>query len=186
LSKRPKENEMTTMVDERLAEVGRHIDELEARLRARGAEHRQRMRRHAVALRHEQANALAAARRAPAHNVDDRVARLRSRLEVAERSLDADVAEDRSAFTAAVEAELHSWDGFAERLQASAAAHTGPARDQAEAAITALRRQRLTVTERLDALRAARWETWREQRMRVTAAREDLERMADDLSASLF
>lgn len=128
---------------------------------------------------------LAAARRTPAH-VDDRVERLRSRLEVAERSLDADLAEDRSAFTAAVEAELHSWDVFAERLQASAAARTGAARNQAEAGITALRRQRLAVTERLDNLRAAPWETWREQRMRVTAAREELERMADDLSASLY
>ena len=176
---------MTMMVDERLAEVGRHIDELEARVRARGAEQRQRIRRHSHALRQEQANALAAARRTPAH-VDDRVERLRSRLEVAERSLDADLAEDRSAFTTAVEAELHSWDVFAERLQATAAARTGAARDQAEAAITALRRQRLAVTERLDDLRAARWETWREQRMRVTAAREELERMADDLSESLY
>jgi hypothetical protein len=176
---------MTMMVDERLAEVGRHIDDLEARVRGRGAEQRQRMRRHAVALRHEQANAIAAIRRAPTH-VDDRIARLRSRLEVAERSLDADVAEDRSAFTAAVEAELHSWDVFAERLQATAAARTGTARDQAEARMRALRRQRFAVTENLDALRAARWETWREQRMRVTAAREELERMADDLSETRY
>jgi hypothetical protein len=183
--RRRKEIEMTMMVDEQLTEIGQDIDELEARVRIHGAEQRQRMRRHAVALRHEQANALAAARRAPA-NIDDRVARLRSRLEVAERSLDADVAEDRSTFTAAVEAELHSWDVFAERLQATAAARTGTAREQAEAAMRALRRQRLAVTERLDALRAARWETWREQRMRVTAAREELERMADDLSASLY
>jgi hypothetical protein len=176
---------MTTMVDERLAEIGQDIDELEARARVGGAEQRQRMRRHAVALRHEQANALAAARRAPA-KVDDRVARLRSRLQVAGRSLDADVAEDRSTFTAAVEAELHSWDVFAERLQATAASRTGTVREQAEAAMKALRRQRLAVTERLDALRAARWETWREQRTRVTAARAELERMADDLSASLY
>jgi hypothetical protein len=185
MSRRPKEIEMTMMVDERLAEIGQDIDELEARVRIGGAEQRQRMRRHAAALRHEQANALAAARHAPA-NVDDRVARLRSRLEVAERSLDAEVAEDRSTFTAAVEAELHSWDVFAERLQATAAARTGTAREQAEVAMRTLRRQRLAVTERLDALRAARWETWREQRMRVTAAREELERMADDLSASLY
>jgi hypothetical protein len=185
MSRRPKEIDMTMMVDERLAEVGRHIDDLEARVRVRGAEQRQRMRRHAVALRHEQANAIAAIRRAPTH-VDDRVARLRSRLEVAERSVDADVAEDRSTFTAAVEAELHSWDVFAERLQATAAARTGAARDEAEARMRVLRRQRFAVTESLDALRAARWETWREQRMRVTAAREELERMADDLSESLY
>jgi hypothetical protein len=176
---------MTMMVDERLAEVGRHIDGLEARVRVRGAEQRQRMRRHTVALRAEQANAIAATRRAPAR-VDDRVARLCSRLAVAERSLDAELAEDRSTFTAAVEAELHSWDVFAERLQATAAARTGTARDQAETGMRALRRQRFAVTESLDALRAARWETWREQRTRVTAAREELERMADDLSESLY
>lgn len=176
---------MTMMVDEQLAEIGQGIDELEARVRIHGAEQRQRMRRHTVALRHEQANALAATRRAPA-NVDDRVARLRSRLEVAERSLDADAAEDRSTFTAAVEAELHSWDVFAERLQATAAARMGTAREQAEAGTRALRRQRLAVTEHLDALRAAHCETWREQRMRVTVAREELEQMADDLSDSLY
>lgn len=176
---------MVMMVDERLALVGRCIDGLEARVRVRGGEQRQRMRRHVVALRREQANAVAATRRAPIR-VDDRVARLCSRLEVAERSLDVEVAEDRSAFTVAVEAELHSWDVFAERLQATAASHTATTRDRAEAAMRPLRQQRLVVSQRLDALRGAGWDAWREQRMRVTAAREELERLADDLSESLY
>ena len=60
-----------------------------------------------------------------------------------------------SHFTAAVEAELHGWDAFAERLQATAAAKTGSARDRAETGIKELRRRRLAVTERLDDLRDA-------------------------------
>ena len=102
------------------------------------------------------------------------------------RSLDADLAEDRPHFTAAVEAELHGWDAFAERLQATAAAKTGSARDRAETGIKELRRRRLAVTERLDDLRDVPGEAWREHQERVTAARDELERMADDVSASLF
>ncbi len=98
------------------------------------ADDRQRVRRHVDALRQEQANAQAAARHAP-DPVDERLSRLRSRLEVAERSFDADLAEARSAFTAAVDAELQGWDVFAERLQTTAAARTGTARDQAETGI---------------------------------------------------
>jgi hypothetical protein len=44
----------------------------------------------------------------------------------------------------------------------------------------------LAVRERLDDLRDAPQEAWKEHRERVTAARDDLERMADDLSASLY
>ena len=108
------------------------------------------------------------------------------RVEVAARSLDADLAPDGSAFAAALEAELHGWDMFAERLQATAAARTGEARDRAEGAVKDLRRRRLAVAQCLDDLRATRGEGWHEQRRRVTAARRDLERLADELSTSLF
>ena len=73
-----------------------------------------------------------------------------------------------------------------ERLQATAAAKTGSARDRAKTGIRELRGHRLAVTERLDDLRDAPTETWMEHQERVTAARDELERMADDLSASLF
>ena len=98
----------------------------------------------------------------------------------------ADLAEDRAHFTAAVEAELHGWDAFAERLQATAAAKTGSARDQAETGIKELRRRRLAVTQSLDDLRDAPEDAWGQHQERVTAARDELERTADDLSASLF
>lgn len=172
---------MTITLDERLTDVRQPIDALEAQVRLRGAGQRQRLRRRVHALREEQANALAAARRTP-DGLDDRVARLRSRIEVAERSFEADVAADRSSFTAAVEAELHGWDVFAECLQSAAAERRGEARDQAELAITQVRLRRLAVTERLNELRAATWETWRQQQTRVTAARDELERTADNLS----
>jgi hypothetical protein len=176
---------MTTTIDERLAEVGRRIDDLEAGVGLRRSDQRQNVRRHVDALRQEQANAQAAARHTP-DPVGERLSRLGSRLDVAKRSIDADLAQDRSHFTAAVEDELHGWDAFAERLQATAAARTGSARDRAETGIKELRRRRLAVTERLDDLHDAPREAWREHQERVTATRDDLERMADDLSASLY
>ena len=176
---------MTTTIDERLAEAGRRIDDLESSVRLQHSDQRQNVRRHIDALRQEHANAQAAARRTP-DPVGERLSRLRSRLDVAERSLDADLADDRWHFTAAVEAELHGWDAFAERLQATAAAKTGSARDRAETGIKELRRRRLAVTERLDDLRDAPEKAWGQHQQRVTAARDELERTADDLSASLF
>ena len=44
----------------------------------------------------------------------------------------------------------------------------------------------LVYTERLDDLRNAPQEAYMEHQERVSAARDELERMADDLSASLF
>jgi exonuclease VII large subunit len=173
------------MIDEQLGAAGRRIDELEARGRHRGAAQRQRLQRRVDVLRTELANALDVARRTP-DQADERVARLRSRLEVAERSLRADLAKDGCAFFAEVEAELDSWDTFAERLQTTAAARTGRARERAEAALTKLRHHRLAVGERVRELRTAGRETRREQRTRVTAARDDLEQLADHLLASVF
>lgn len=174
-----------TTIDDSPADVDRRIDELEAGVPARCAGDQTAIRRHIEALRREQANARAAARRTP-DPVGERLSRLQSRLDVAQRSLDADLAQDRRQFTAAVEAELHAWDGFAERLQATAAGKTPNARDRAEAGLKELRRRRLAVAERLDDLRNAPQHAWRERQERVTAARDELERMADDLSASLF
>lgn len=108
------------------------------------------------------------------------------RVELAARSLDADLAPDGPAFAAAVEAELRGWDMFNERLQATAAARTGEARVRAEAAVKDLRRRRLAVAQCLDDLRATRDEGRHEQRRRVTAARHHLERLADEVSKSLF
>jgi hypothetical protein len=170
-----------TMNDEPLAEVDRRIDDLEAGMRPRRSDQRRSVRRHVEALWQGQEHA-----QTSPDPIGERLSRLRSRLEVAELSIDADLAQDGPQYTAAVEAELRGWDAFAERLQATAAARPGAARDRAETGIRELRRRRLAVTKRLDDLRDAPQEAWREHQERVTAARHDLERMADHLSASLY
>lgn len=175
---------MTGTIEERLAAAKRRVDELEALGHRRGAAYRQRIRRRVEVLRQEQAIGLQAARRAP-DEADELVARLVSRLEVAERSLEADLAEAGYGYLAAVEAELDSWDRYAERLQTTAAARTGTTRDRAEAALAQLRGRRLALTDRLQSLSSA-LETWHRHQARVTAARDDLERMADELSTSVF
>ena len=104
---------------------------------------------------------------------EDPLAEARSRL--AEQSQAADVADDWAAFAAAVEAELRSWDIYLERLQASVVAEAWKAREQAEAAIGELRARRIAVQEHLA----------QEERDRVTAARRELARKADELSTEL-
>lgn len=108
-------------------------------------------------------------------DVEQKLAQLRTRLDVAERSLAADASDDWAEFAAAVEAELESWDTHLERLQATVAARTWHAREQAEAAIADVRDRRLAVDRSLA----------HGVRDRVTEAREELQRKADELSATL-
>ena len=108
-------------------------------------------------------------------DVEQRLAHLRTRLDVAERSLIADASGDWGTFAAAVEAELESWDTYLERLQTTVATRTWHAREQAEAAIGDVRTRRLAVDDGLA----------NGVRERVTEARDQLEREADDLSAKL-
>ena len=97
----------------------------------------------------------------------------------------ADVSDDWATFADAVEGELRSWDNYLERLQTSVAAKAWKAREQAEAAIGDVRTRRLAIDERLAQARAATHDARAEQRQRVTAARDDLERKAAELSTKL-
>ena len=108
-------------------------------------------------------------------DIEQRLAHLRTRLDVAERSLIADASGDWGTFAAAVEAELESWDTYLERLQTTVATRTWHAREQAEAAIGDVRTRRLAVDDGLA----------HGVRERVTEARDRLEREADELSAKL-
>jgi chromosome segregation ATPase len=92
---------------------------------------------------------------------------------------------DRSRFGSTVEAELRRWDLFLERLQAAAATKTGRAREQAEAAISELRQRRLAVSERLAQMRDSSGAAWDEHKQKLAAAREELQRKADELSTNL-
>ena len=89
----------TTTIEEQLAEVRRRIEQL----RATGGV--PRLRHHLDLV----------------DDVEQKLAQLKTRLDVAERSLAADASRDWPAFAAAVEAELESWDTYLGRLQTTAA-----------------------------------------------------------------
>ncbi|HUO69665.1 MAG TPA: hypothetical protein VMU39_02725 [Solirubrobacteraceae bacterium] len=104
------------------------------------------------------------------------------RLDIVEPPAAADAAEDRRTFVGTVEAQLRGWDTYLERLQVTAATTGGTARDQAEAAISELRRHRNELGERLSQVRSAST-AWSEGRKSVEAARDALEQSAADLAA---
>jgi hypothetical protein len=172
----------TTTFEERLAEMGHQIDVLEAKARAGGADARSRIQRQLGALRQQEASARAAAHEG-AEAFDEKFEQFEARFRVAQSSLAADLADSRKNFADAIEDELHSWDTYFERLQAQTAIRAASAREQSEAAISDLRRRRNTLAEQLADARSASEDAWDEQRKRIAAARDDLERKADEVSA---
>jgi len=171
-------------IDERLAEAGRRIGQLKARAERIPAAAGPRTRRRIAALQHEETSVRAAARSTP-DEFEARLGQLTTRIDIAERSMAAEVSDSREQFTAAVEAELSGWDTYLERLQTTAVTTARKAREQAEAAISELRRCRIAVDERLTQAREAAGSTWKEQRERVAVARDELEEKADELSAKM-
>jgi chromosome segregation ATPase len=174
----------TTTIEDQLAEVCRRIGLLRALAHGRariGAS--PRIRRHLDALDQEEAAVLAAARRAP-DEVEMRIEQLKTRLAVAEHAASADLSEDWATFAAGVEDELRSWDTYLERLQASVASNAWKTRERAEAAISEVRTRRIAVYDQLAQARESVGDDWQAQRSRVTAARDELEQKADDLSAT--
>ena len=171
----------TTTVEERLAEIGRQIDGLEAKARAGGDDARSRIQRQLGALRQQEASARAAAHEG-AEAFDERFEQFEARFHVAQSSLAADLADNRTKFADAVESELRSWDTYFERLQAQTAMRAASARERSEAAISDLRRSRNTLAEQLADASTASGEAWDEQKQRIAAARDDLERKADEVS----
>jgi hypothetical protein len=174
----------TTTMEEQLAAIGRRIDRLQTRARGAAAARRTRVHGHLDALRDEEASLRAMAGWAD-NEAAQKLEQLKTRIEVAERSLAADAADDWSAFAEAVEAELDSWDAYLERVQTSVAEKAWKARERAEAAIREVRRRRIAVEQRLAQARDAAGDGWQEQRERVSAARDELEQEADELSAKL-
>ena len=172
----------TTTVEERLGEMGRQIDGLEAKARAGGGEAESRIQRQLGALRRQEASARAAAH-GGAEAFDEKFEQFEARFRVAQSSLAADLADDRKKFADAVENELHSWDTYFERLQAQTAMRAASAREQSETAISDLRRRRNTLAEQVADARSASGDAWDERKKRIAAARDDLERKADEVSA---
>ncbi len=171
-----------TRMEQRLAEIACRIDRLHASTHARAPEARMEIQRRVDALRTEEALTRAAVREAAA-GIEEQLCQLDTRVDVAEQSAAADVAQDSSTFVTAVEAELHTWDAYLERLQVKAAMTAGSAREQAEAAISELRSHRNALGERLGSMRSASAEAGSERRMAVEAAREELERRAAAVAA---
>jgi hypothetical protein len=174
----------TTTTKDPIGDARRRIDRLHAFAHSGASAESSRIRRHLDALHREEGSVLAAARTAP-DQVEEKLAQLRTRLAVAENSLFADVSDEWTRFAAAVEEELRSWDIYLERLQATAAARAGHARERAEAAIADVRAQRIAVYDRLAQARAYVNGAWHEQRDDVGAARDELGRKADALPAKI-
>jgi hypothetical protein len=171
----------TTTIDDELAEVRRRIVRMQALAQSGFVAENERIQRHLEALQQEEASVVAAVRWAP-DEAEEKLGQLRTRLAVAENSLAADVADEWMNFAAAVEDELRSWDTYLERLQATAVAKAGNAREQAEAAIAAVRTRRIAVYDRLAQAREHVNGAWHEQRDQVDAARDELEHDAAELS----
>ena len=104
-------------------------------------------------------------------------------MQVARSSVAAELSHDRQTFVDAVEDELQTWDTYFERLQAQAAWRASGAREQAEAAISDLRRRRNAIAARLAEVRPVSADGWEEQKRRIETARDELERKANELSA---
>ena len=130
----------TKTTDDMLAEIRRHIDELEARADSGAAETRARLQDRFDRLREEEASAWAAVRERD-EAVDEKFRQLEIDIAIAENRLASEMADDATSFAEAVEAELHEWDAAIERLQTRAATKAQNAREQAEAEIAALRQR---------------------------------------------
>jgi chromosome segregation ATPase len=152
----------TTTIEEQLADVRRRIEQAQAE------DGMPRLQRHLDLV----------------DEVEQKLAQLKTRLDVAERSLAADASGDWATYAAAVEAELESWDTYLERLQTTVATRAWHAREQAETAIGEVRTRRLAVDELL-AQAPVHNGGWQEQKERVSEARDALEQKADELSAKL-
>jgi gas vesicle protein len=165
----------TRTTDDLLAEIRRHIDDLEARADSGPAETRARLQDRFDMLRAQEASARAAVRER-AEAVDEKFRQLEIDITIVENRLASETADDATSFAEAVEAELHDWDAAIERLQTRAATKAQDARRQAEAEIAELRQARNRAADRLTALAASSDDVWQEQKNRVTEALDDLER----------
>jgi DNA anti-recombination protein RmuC len=166
----------TRTTEDMLAEIRRHIDELEARADTGLAGTRARFQDRLDLLREEEAAAWAAVRE-KVEAVDEKFRQLEIDIAIAENRFASQMADDAMSFAEAVEAELDDWDAAIERLQTRAATKARAAREQAEAVIAELRQARNRASERLTALRAlSDGDAWQQQRDRVTEALDDLER----------
>ncbi|MBV9050373.1 MAG: hypothetical protein JOY58_19045 [Solirubrobacterales bacterium] len=172
------------MTEERLNELGRRIDALDASAEA-GTQQADRVRQRRVAgLRTREASARAALLAAAA-SIEENLLQLETRVTIAERAAAADLAEDMNRFLGAATEELRSWDVYLERLQVKIAMTAGIAREESECAIGELRRHRNKLDARVREAPSTSVEAWSDARERVQAARDELESRAAEVEATL-
>ena len=169
---------MATATNERLGEVSRRIARLEVQAQRGTADAKSRMQRYIDPLRREEESARASARERAAA-VDERLEQLDNELELAEHRVAAEFAATEEQFAGAIEAELHGWDAYLERMQSKAAAKSGAARERAEAAIADLRQRRVSIGKSLSDVGTAAGNGWHGAKTRVLAELDDLKTKAD-------
>ena len=168
---------MATTTNEHLGEVRRRIDRLEVKAQLGTADAKSRMQRYIETLRRDEESARASARERAAA-VEERLEQLDNELELAEHRVAAEFAETEDQFNDALEAELHRWDAYLDRMQTKAAAETGAARERAEAAVTDLRQRRVSIGKSLSHVGTA-GDGWRDAKTRVLAELDELKNEAD-------
>jgi hypothetical protein len=180
----------TKTADTRLEETHHRIDRLQAKAQESGSDARESIESQVETLRRQEASARAAVKEAHdakaqeasqrAEAAEDKVRLLETRAKAAEQALAAELAEDKKTFIDAMNADLDEFETLLNQLDAKAAAKTGSAREQAEAAISEARRSMNTVVEHLADVREASGDRWRERKKDVATARTELERKVDD------
>jgi hypothetical protein len=168
---------MATTTNEHLGEVRRRIDRLEVKAQLGSADAKSRMQRYIETLRREEESARASARERAAA-VEERLEQLDNELELAEHRVAAEFAETEDQFNDALEAELHRWDAYLDRMQTKAAAETGAARERAEAAVTDLRQRRVSIGKSLTHVGTAAG-GWHDAKTRVLGELDELNNEAD-------
>jgi DNA repair exonuclease SbcCD ATPase subunit len=169
---------MATATNERLGEAHRRIARLEAEAQRGTADAKSRMQRYIDTLRREEESARASARERAAA-VDERLEHLDNELEIAEHRVAAEFAATEEQFADAIEAELHRWDTYLDRMQAKAATKSGAARERAEAAIADLRQRRVSIGESLTEVGTVADDDWYDAKSRVLAKLDELKSHAD-------
>jgi hypothetical protein len=169
---------MATATNERLGEVRSRIARLEVDVQRGTADAKSRMQQYIVTLRRDEESARASARERAAA-VEERLEQLDNELELAEHRVAAEFAETEDQFNDALEAELHRWDAYLDRMQTKAAAKSGAERERAEAAIADLRQRRVSIGKSLSDVGTAAGEDWHDVKTRVLAELDELKSKAD-------
>ena len=176
---------MATATHERLGEVRRRIARLEVNAQRGTADARSRMQPYITTVRRAEESAQATAREQAAA-VDGRLEQLDTELELAEHRVAAEFAATQDQLTDAVDAELHRWDAYLDRMQVKAAARIGVERERSEAAIADLRQRRVAISKSLPHVGTAAGDGWPDTKTRVLAELDELKTKADAVKHSLL